>query len=111
MKKYVLASLVLGILVALWLLPISLSSIILNFLALGLIPGTEIELGFALPVGVGLITFTFLLVWIKQTSGELMDYKTEVALKEEAIKAQAKTPASLPKKAPLETEEIDLLSI
>lgn len=111
MKKYLLPALILFVFVAIWFLPASLNTPILTLIALGVIPGTNIEMGFLLPlIAIG-IASTTLIIWLKQLSGELMEYKTEVALREEAIASQAQTPATMPENLPLDVEEIDLLSI
>ncbi len=92
-------------------MPASLSAPMLSLITLGIIPGTSIEMGVALPLISGGIAFVLLIAWLKQLSSELMEYKTEVALREEAISTQAQTPAAMPDSLPLDAEEIDLLSI
>lgn len=111
MKKYLLPALILFVFITLWLLTISFSKIAIDFLALGIIPGTNIETGIYLPIVAGTIAFVLLVAWLRQVSAELMEYKTKEALNEQATTTQSSTPAAMPEHLPLNTEEIDLLSI
>lgn len=112
MKKYLLPALIVFIFITFfWFLPTSLSAPMLSLLALGIIPGTNTEMGIALPLIAGGIALIMLIRWLRQLSGELMEYKTETALREETVAAQTQTPATMPSDLPLNAEEIDLLSI
>ncbi len=111
MKKYVLPILIIFVFIALWLSPFSLNTSLLSLLTLGVIPGTSVELGLAFPLIAGSFAFVMLIAWLRQLSSELMEFKTEAALREEAIAAQTQTPATMPSDLPLDAEEIDLLSI
>lgn len=109
-KKVFWSAIALGI-ATIWFLPDAITVPFFHLIILGIIPGTNIEMGLIFPLV--LITFaTFLLVrWSSQAVDELVEFKTELARQEEA---EAENQAVLHTGATADQamdEEIEVISI
>ncbi len=109
-KKYVSAILVLAVSL-LWILPEPITRPFFHMVVLGIVPGTDIEMGLVLPFVLTCIALFFVVRWSREVTDAFIEYKTEIALKEEELaesKSLEKTGAAANE---LMDEEIEAVSI
>lgn len=109
-KKYFSAILVLAIL-SLWVLPEPVTRPIFHMIVLGIVPGTDTEMGLVLPFVLICVALFFAIRWTRETSDAFIEYKTEVALKEEQKAEQKSLDNTSAAANELMDEEIEAISI
>ena len=110
MKRVVWSAIILAVAV-IWFLPEAITRPFFHLLVLGIIPGTEVEMGLIFPLA--LITIaTFLLVrWTSEAAEELVVFKTELALQEEAEAETLAVQSASETANKAMDEEIEIISI
>lgn len=111
MKKKHVSAIIIFVIPLLWILPEPVTRPILYMLMLGIVPGTDIEMGLVLPFVLTCIALFFAIRWSREVSDAFIEYKTEIALKEEEAaenKDLEKTGTAANK---LIDEEIEAISI
>jgi len=99
-----------------WLLPDSVTLPLMHLIILGIIPGTDIEMGLIFPLVTVVVATFFLVRWLSETAEALVEYKTEASHAEKRaielqVAAQKRATTEAPDIQPVDAEEIDLQSI
>lgn len=110
MKKVIWSAIILAV-AAIWFLPEAVTRPFFHMLVLGIIPGTDIEMGLIFPLA--LITVaTFLLVrWSSEAAQELVVFKTDLARQEEAEAENLAVQSASETANKAMDEEIEVISI
>lgn len=110
MKRVFWSAIFLGI-AAIWFLPETITLPFFHLIVLGIIPGTEIEMGLIFPL-VLITVATFLLVrWANEAADELVVFKTEIARQEEAEAENLAVQSTSETADKAMDEEIEIISI
>ncbi len=110
MKKVIWSAILLSV-AAIWFLPESVTRPLFHLIILGIIPGTETEMGLIFPLTLVAVATFFLVRWIIQATEGLMEFKTEIAHQKKA-EIENQTIVHTGETADLTMdEEIDLISI
>lgn len=109
-KKYFSAALVLVIFI-LWLLPEPVTRPLTYLLVLGVVPGTNIDVGLPISFVLLCVALFFAVRWAREISAALMEYKTEIALKEAEDAEKAELVKTGESANELVDEEIEIMSI
>ncbi len=110
MVKKVIWSTIILVVAVLWNLPESITLPFFHLIILGIIPGTNYELGLIFPLILITVAVAFLVRWTSQLGGELMEYKTQLARAEEA-EAENQATVRTSQTTALTMEEIEAISI
>ena len=110
MKKVIWSAIIL-VVAAIWFLPEAVTRPFFHMLVLGIIPGTDIEMGLIFPLA--LITIaTFLLVrWAGEAAQELVVFKTDLARQEEVEAENLAVQSASETANEAMDEEIEIISI
>ncbi len=110
MKKVIWSATLLGV-ATVWFLPEAVTQPLFHLLVLGIIPGTETEMGLIFPLVLTTAVSLLLVRWIKEAANEIMVFKTKLALREE-IEAEHQAVIRTAETANLTIdEEIEIISI
>lgn len=111
MRKFILFILV-AAMVLVWFLPESFLSPLIYFLALGIVPVVNYQLGIILPVGAIVISVAALVVWVRQFSDDYLDYKTQDSkINTVRLASDKQSDETLSDQPVIDADELDLLSI
>lgn len=110
MKKVIWSAIIL-VVVLLWNLPESITLPFFHLIILGVIPGTNYELGLIFPLILIIVAMVFLIRWTSQVSGELIEFKTQLARAEEAEAENQAVIRTGETVSLAMNEEIDIISI
>lgn len=110
MKKVVWPVIILGI-ATIWFLPETITRPFFHMLVLGIIPGTDIEMGLIFPLVLITVATFFLVRWISEAAQELVVFKTELARREEAEATHLAVQSVSDTASQIVDDEIEIISI
>lgn len=110
MKKYLVAALVLSV-TSFWILPEQVTNPLMELIILGIIPGTNVSVGFVLPLIAWMVAAFFLMRWWSEASEAMLAYKTQMNRLDEQQRDELAIIKTGESANQLIDEEIDIVSI